>query len=290
VDWDPATNCGGCHVGSHHPTGVEWLESGHAQIDTAEGSYSARTGSCYSCHNGQGFVDVQINGLEPPPENLPFGTAVVCATCHDPHGSPNDHWLRAVDPVTLPTGDIVDAELGNTCVMCHGGRRTPEDMEDHLANGSNHFGPHHNCQGKLFYGVGGVEFAGYDYSSNHTHQFVSNDCAGCHMHGEEYIDEDHPAVTGHSFEPEVEACTCHGDIPDFDYDGGQTYIQGLLDQLYALLPKDLEGEIDTDPATTTRTEREAAWNYFLIVDDGSLGVHNPTYAEDVLLSAIAELD
>ena len=32
--------------------------------------------------------------------------------------------------------------------------------------------------------------------------------------------------------------------------------------------------------------RQALWNYFLIVDDGSAGVHNPAYVRDLLAASI----
>jgi hypothetical protein len=187
VSYDPMV-CGQCHTGSHHPTMDEFAMSAHGMMDISEGSYSARTGSCYPCHNGQGFVDVRIRGEEPPPENLPEGTKVGCSTCHDPHSVENEYQLRWVDPVDLPTGENVDGGIGNACIVCHGGRRTVDDMNDHLDNGSNHFGPHHNCQGKLFYGTGGFEFDGYTYVENHAHQVIGDACVGCHMYQADHED------------------------------------------------------------------------------------------------------
>jgi hypothetical protein len=35
--------------------------------------------------------------------------------------------------------------------------------------------------------------------------------------------------------------------------------------------------------------RQALWNYLLIIDDGSLGIHNPVYARQCLQAAVDKL-
>jgi hypothetical protein len=112
---------------------------------------------------------------------------------------------------------------------------------------------------------------------------------------------------GHTFEPTVEACQeCHGGISDFedilakeDYDGDLAVegVQLEVDCLKEILKDAVidaslsQGARDSltadfeavgDTLIATREQREAAYNYFFIDYDSSRGVHNTTYAIQLL--------
>ena len=98
---------------------------------------------------------------------------------------------------------------------------------------------------------------------------------------------------------------CHnGTITDFnrqawsDYDkdgkveGVQDEIDGLLAGLSGLLPKDASGAVLSSPVTTNNTteaQRKALWNYWLITNDGSRGIHNTKFAKELLEAAIQDM-
>jgi hypothetical protein len=54
---------------------------------------------------------------------------------------------------------------------------------------------------------------------------------------------------------------------------------------------DEDGEIDVSPVrgTFTITEAEAAWNYILLMEDKSMGAHNPKYAKALVQNSIEAL-
>jgi hypothetical protein len=114
-------------------------------------------------------------------------------------------------------------------------------------------------------------------------------------------------VGGHSWNMEAEyngqtiantaACTsCHKDLATFnrtavgDYDGDgkvegvQDEVDGLLKLVADKLAKDASGKMITsvDAKNTTELQRQALWNYNVIANDGSRGVHNTAFAVQVL--------
>ncbi len=83
---------------------------------------------------------------------------------------------------------------------------------------------------------------------------------------------------------------CHDDVEDFDIDGVQSEVQALLDQLEELLVAN--GLLDEEGHQLTGTFPEdhaaALWNWlFIAEEDGSLGVHNPSYTKALLEWSLA---
>jgi len=66
-------------------------------------------------------------------------------------------------------------------------------------------------------------------------------------------------------------------------------VQGLLDLVAAKLAKDDTGKIISDATKLTELQRMALWNYNLVKNDGSLGVHNTAYSIQVLQRTYREL-
>lgn len=295
----------------HHTQVEEWVESGHANaaggnIDDFNDEHYATSSSCGPCHTSEGFIaanDVAYADYEFGDERSFIG----CPTCHDPHkgeaGGGNYAQLRNVtaeevqytfplDPGEEGVPTMEGYGPAQTCVQCHHARRDNDDIDEQITLGDSHFGPHHSNQMDMYIGAGSYEIPGYTYDGVHQHQGITLACVECHMvretelHGELV---DHPF---HTWEPTVENCLpCHAGIPDFDVNGMQTQIQGKLDQLAVLHGyidfADLEANWDSEAPGVLVWEREALYAAFFIYDDGSTGLHNPTYANSLLDNAIA---
>jgi hypothetical protein len=97
----------------------------------------------------------------------------------------------------------------------------------------------------------------------------------------------------HSFAaPELSACTtCHSSATDFDVHDKLTYIQNnLIAPLEILLEE--EGILhDGHPVVGNYPIDvvSAFYNYALVVEDKSEGVHNPKYVEALLTNTIEAL-
>ena len=307
--------CGSCHNGAHHPTFDEWASSPHNGVIVE----AAESAGCAKCHNGVYSAEY----LDDPaafvnPSAVTDTMATTCAVCHDPHGNDNLANLRnaAATDVVLPDGTLVpEAGAGRLCMACHNGRRTPTNIEGQLNNGSAHFGPHHSNQGDMLAGTGAYEdlMPGFPWTSS-RHLAVREGCVHCHTHGH----AGDVVYTGHGFLPTVEACAeCHGPITEFDeilakedFDGnGQ--IQGVQSEIHGLLgilktaiidasasPEDSLALVTAaefsvavgDTNITTREQREAGYNYFFVEYDGSTGVHNTTYAIQLLQQSTLALN
>jgi hypothetical protein len=312
-----AALCGSCHEGEHHPTYTEWQDSPHG--NPAIASPAGRNG-CAHCHNGA-WADEYLDDPTHVFTGAPTDTlSIECAVCHDPHGNDNHSNLRnAVNDIALPDGLHPDAGAGRLCIACHNGRRTPESVEGQIENGTGHFGPHHSCQGDMLAGTGAYEDVNPSFSfraSNHLR--IQDGCVNCHTH---HVATELPFYTGHTFQPTTAACAqCHGPIEAFtdiiakdDYDGDaavegvQLEVEGLLERLaetiIAATPLEedrleleaayLEGtlsEVVGDTLKTTRAQRASAYNLFFVEFDHSRGVHNSTYAIQLLQQSILALE
>ncbi len=311
--------CGLCHEGARHGAFEEWRASAHGSFafyeeDGVTPEHNVTGASCVKCHNGKYYVEIQIEGEDPPAEDLTEvnedSAHISCAVCHDPHSNQFEHQLR-VDPdadVIIPFDDTpVSADSANICITCHNGRRTRADMDNFIAGGTFR-GMHPNNQGTTLFGIGGFEFPGFEYDKEHPHNTWNEEkCIACHMWTRDYIDADNPGIWGHSFEPRAEAClTCHvGDPATFK----DEFVEPFHEEVEALMAEFVEKypyKDMTDPANPVlliRPEdggppaddignqyRQAAWNYLYVEEDGTHGIHNPDYALDLLESAIAKLD
>jgi predicted CXXCH cytochrome family protein len=175
---DADNGCGECHSGVHHPFVDEWEQSKHAapnatviaQAVATPASYAA----CLDCHSAQGALrawGINADFIEkdaPIAEHL----GIVCAVCHDPHGSPNSAQLRF--PID------VASEEQNLCVKCHHKRAEPETQAATLR------GPH-SPEGPLLLGEGAGWFPpNFQPEVDRilsTHGSVANPrlCATCHV-------------------------------------------------------------------------------------------------------------
>ena len=146
-----------------------------------------------------------------------------------------------------------------------------------------HYGPHHGPQANFINGLGGYEFRS-DLSVKGAHQSGA-DCVSCHMHA------GGTDTGGHSWTVGIEACTsCHSDATDFDVHGGVTEIEGLLADLEAALKAanmlDEDGHAIEDVSYQADSVG-ALWNFLLVEEDASTGIHNPAYTKALLNNSIS---
>jgi hypothetical protein len=285
--------CMACH-GDDNSAGLlqasaQWVNSRHASGANTDRNYS----SCSGCHTSEGFLDKITTGELAPSYNNP--TAIHCFTCHAPHTNGNLE-LRLTDPQTLQDGTSEDIGPGNLCVSCHQSRRDVNTYVTDSVELSERWGPHHGPQGDMLFGSNGYEFDGWTYGDSQGHRTINaRGCVGCHFDGtQNYV------VGGHAFNMRGTVDTeeilntgvcaaCHGDTDDFDIGDVQTNTEALVDQLRTLLFN--AGLIDAedhpvDGALPTQDQAGAVWNFLVVHEDRSHGVHNPAYITDMLESAI----
>jgi len=301
--------CNQCHdAPTHHVKGTEWYNSRHAVAVEETGA------SCSRCHTAKGFMNYAAGA---PATETPYDV-ITCAACHEPHDAANTNQLRTLAAVTLMDKQTTitkdTAGKGLICMNCHMSRRDATNYVE-VTTGSNRYGPHHGPQGDMLAGANAMNY-GKDIPSSAHREVVKDTCVTCHMQEV----ESGPAFThagGHTFKLKwdsgtnvvelTEACVqCHGEIEDFnfkrqDFDGNgvvegvQTEVRGLLSTLAALLPPVGVAKTNHSPSNLAITsswnkqQLRAAYNYLFVVEDGSYGIHNLSYAVGVLKTSIADL-
>lgn len=282
-------SCTGCHDSTTLIAGkaAAWSTSLHG---TGESFMRGTSASCAGCHSGGGFSARIAAGLNPDELEAgdPNPTRQDCRTCHEIHTTYTtaDFALETTDPVELFTfaGQTFDGGLGNLCANCHQPRRAFPEAVDGMVEIVERFNTHYGVESAMLLGIAGAgEVVGKP--SSHATQ-VEDTCVTCHM-GEGRV---------HTFAPSVATCQgCHDGAENFDINGVQTQVQDLLDELESLLMARgllTEGEEGPVPVLSTVMEPYAAalWNWAYIAnEDGSLGVHNPTYTIALLEYSIEAL-
>ncbi|NIR47995.1 T9SS type A sorting domain-containing protein [candidate division KSB1 bacterium] len=298
----PAEQCGQCHQGQHTPYLENWLESKHAISNTNDNAFLQNLfrndPECSGCHTFQGFLEFvgetpeDTTNIVPDVQNPPGDESLplVCAACHDPHNALHEGQLR-LQPVDL-------------CAKCH----NPEDAEPPD-------NPHHSTD-SMFEGTGAFEFADVEYTRESTHQLLPRiqevKCIACHVFMTEFDDGGTPedptddvlANTGHTFFPRIEACQqsgCHingleipadsdPELSEFDHRGRRTFTKNLIDSLEAIVTNIEQNVLPTASPQDSMDYQIGLFNLRFAKNEGSVGVHNPEYAQDILESTIAFLD
>jgi len=180
VDYDTladtalTTSCSGCHTGVHTPFAEQWKQSAHGSGPGF--AVAAANASCAPCHEGRTAMLVKFgetgNYREKTSTTL---ERIECAVCHNPHGSPYEHQLRA--PLSEPS-------LDQLCVRCHSRSGTPPWS---VATGTGTSRGAHGAQGLLLLGLN-VGWIPPNFTYDTT-QIVSSHgtsanpqlCATCHV-------------------------------------------------------------------------------------------------------------
>jgi predicted CXXCH cytochrome family protein len=297
--------CGECHSGVHEPFLDEWKLSLHSKTHLATPTIATNT-MCWQCHVAQGILPawgINENYTEKTGANLP----VVCAVCHDPHGSANPKQLRfSLNAATL--GD-------NLCMKCHQRRAVPDTTGNSAA---------HSPEGPTLLGVAGWFPPGMNASDSlyGTHSSTDKNptlCAGCHVQRFTVTDKATGKFTfqstGHRFlatpcvdangQPTVtQTCdvttktyrscvnsSCHGTEAAarsaFTTDSVRIVtLYTELDRLLVLAKAKKPSDFGT--TGTYSTGRGATFNSGLAKKPGSY-VHNPFLIEQLLIASIAQV-
>lgn len=289
---DGTAFCLTCHNLTHrNELNAQYQMTRHFNA-TAVGYAGGRNG-CAKCHSHEGFVETVFTGMDTTAANIPIPTGIGCTTCHSTHETFDfendgaDYALRTIAPVDLLISDD-DLDFGGTsnlCAYCHQPRRAAPVADD---NGnfnitSSHYGPHHAPNATFVYGIGGYEVAGpetYPAPGENSHTSGSS-CVECHMGALE------DGKGAHTLIPTESACTkCHSNGAPSNAE-----IVTLLEELGTMLKA--EGVLDDEGHVVTGEfpvdVAGAFYNYALIEEDLSHGIHNPTYAKALLKNSIASL-
>ena len=296
------TECASCHnIATTEQVHASYLYSMHS-IETKAVwagnvplSQYANRSSCTLCHTKDGYTDYTRTGMvtgEPYPGD---DQKISCSTCHEKHTTFDfenegyDYALRSIGPVTLLTDETYAIDYqgtSNTCAVCHQPRRTPPvDDGSGMFEVYNHWGPHHGPQSTFLEGIQGAELTGsesYPGVGSATHRTGSS-CTSCHM------GESSGEIDGHhTMIPTPTACTtCHSN-------GVPSEVAGLAEDMATLEQLLEEIGIIMDghevPGVYSVTEAQAAWNYLLVNEDQSMGIHNPAYARALVKNSIETLN
>lgn len=265
--------------------------------------------NCAPCHTSQGFLEVLETGEPTTAEPIQNAAPINCRTCHMIHETytTTDWNLRAIASFTNLIGiqqDMTTAggdPTGNLCARCHQSRvaspviTDPTSVTDSLKPTSKRYGPHHGPQSLMLAGIGGYETGAKFTNSFHTGKTSCIDCHGADAVGN--------YTGGHSYRLVSEeegdnfnGCNmegCHVDLETFDYDGKQTIIE---EKLLVLLTKMQDaGVMDADGYVIPNVMYcqkmlATVYNFKMVEEDRSMGVHNFDYANGMLDAGIAYLE
>ena len=218
-------------------------------------------------------------------------------------GSSTNQWGQYLNTV-FSTQYVASVQI---CAQCHnsrGARWTDTSRP-----------PHHSPQYNILLGNAGELATGTATYQPGAHAALTNQCIACHMHSQPYTSEQSPAITGHSFRVEsLEICSqCHTDpqgvlqftTSAIDYQIQQvkagldfwatTKAPAALRTKYGTraweytnpggLSSGGSGPTTGEQALLPANIRKARYNMYLVLHDGTYGVHNPLFAVTLLDTA-----
>jgi len=180
ADTGLGNGCGECHTGVHTPFVEEWKQAnakGLSHSIVQSGTVGNTDPTCVGCHTAQGFLNQyapNANYVEKVTSSAQITAAnaqpLVCATCHEPHGSGNSHQLR----FSISAPNIDD----NLCIKCHQRRADPSQVTTRNSV--------HSPEGPTLLGLAGWFPPGMSAGDSiiGSHGTPSRNpqlCAGCHV-------------------------------------------------------------------------------------------------------------
>ncbi len=306
--------CGACHTGEHQPTFEQWSEARHSQIDEHVADYFTQgifLNTCGVCHSGD-FYHLSVLEGETVEDALLAGFApeamqpITCVICHDPHArtgnaaAPDegrDFQLRFRQSVSpTPSYSIADAtnpQRFNLCGQCHHSRGRTWTATSR--------GPHHSIQANIYAGEMPIDDPETQeplvLSRVSVHSFSVEQCSTCHMYREDFQSELAPAISGHLFSVDFKSCAAAGCHPSEESAIAvnatlRSEIQARADDILERLGNPDEwqytaadGPDEEGQAAIPDEIKQVRFLYEYVVNDGSLGVHNPAYVRSILEKA-----
>ena len=280
--------CKACHndtslISGHQTT---WETTKHGSGTTT--AYAGFRPGCNGCHSGGGFSDRIAAGMKTADIKTadPNASRIDCRACHQVHKTfTRTQWdLESVASGKLEaSGATYDGGMGNLCANCHQPRTAfPKATDGKVKVDSTHWGAHHGPVSSMILGVGGGMVEGKPAPH---YSMVKDTCVACHLGGA-------GPNANHTFLPNVATCvTCHADAKNFDVKGVQTTIKDKLAKVEAALKAKKLLDKDGVMIVGEYPEAQAAalWNFLMVTEDKSNGVHNSVYANAMLDAALVAL-
>ncbi|HZR17741.1 MAG TPA: multiheme c-type cytochrome [Verrucomicrobiae bacterium] len=323
-----STVCGGCHaeiigphsfagVAPHPPTYEEWKSSPHSSV-VEDMNPTNRIDSCGRCHSGT----ARWTMLEGKP--LPAGDAnlgIQCINCHEPHSkTANPHQLynplASTNDYSITTSGTLAAQYNpyiNVCAQCHNHRGASWTSSSRA--------PHHSPQYNLLIGTVGLLDSGAPPHQPGSHALrIQNQCVGCHMQSTNSVNGAQPATSGHTFQVQAyDTCLACHPLPEQLAHFTQSAISNQVQTIKAALdlwavtkaPQALSAKYGTraweystpgdlspggpGPSSAEQTQipvniQKARFNLYLVLYDGSFGVHNGPFTVTLLDTAETWVD
>jgi len=317
--------CGTCHTGTHSPFVDQWVQSGHGTVEPAANGNA----SCIGCHSGQGALARFDNKAAYLEQNSATWQPITCAVCHDPHGSDNPHQLRyPINTADLGTNLCMQCHYRNSTPTPSSSRGAHSPQGPMLLGEAGWIPPnfaYDETQQASTHGTGanpnlcaGCHVEAYDVTDKATGKFVVHSTGHlfraipCQDSTGAPVYNDNCADSSRRFN----ACTlsgCHASAAQAMAD--RQVLQGRLQSLARTIWVDANGngKVDafptdsglvalvkandttqfeiTGPNANVETVGKGAWFNADMIQraDGSWGVHNPIYAEALLLGTIDAL-
>ncbi len=245
-------------------------------------AYAGGRNDCAKCHSAEGFIETVWTGLDTTATGFQLPTPVRCKACHDFHSSldfenePNSAVRQTMAVTLIASGDVVefDNDESNLCMACHQAREDAPDDTDGTAivEIEEHWGPHHGPQANLINGLAGYEYRGEVAS---VMGGGPHDCISCHM--SEVVGD---TIGGHTWVADTEACAgCHTVVDAHDE------LVALQAALITAEMLDASGHA-IEEVSYQADSAGALWNYLLLEEDASMGIHNSAYALDLIDESI----
>ncbi len=257
--------------------------------------------ACAACHDGT----VYATGVFTDPEEFDdlriHTTGLDCQACHTGTGKEvmdsgvvSLAWFDDNDINHFFDADY-SAGTAALCISCHTGRQDPVANRDSQSGAFVHYA----APAAINTGLGGMEYAGVDYASTAIHANLQDSCVSCHM------PETEDGYKVHSFAPDNayidNACgTCHPGWTDFNETGLKDTVAVNLELLNATIVDFIDGAVSVSFGRGGGVEMEdgdtvgwndesvpleayiAAYNYYLILNDGGAYAHNPAYVKSLM--------
>jgi cytochrome c553 len=303
------SSCGQCHSGSVR---ISLLRQDPLPFGSADIGIVCAT--CHDTHDQHVWTNA-LSGVFAFSNALSGRTFVFTNTqigalytnqLRNPLASTNDYFITTSGVFTNQYNPNV-----NACAQCHNHRGASWTSSSRP--------PHSSLQYNMLLGTVGEMSDGSAPNFPAEHSRIENQCVACHMQRSAYQSDAQPAVTGHTFEvASYNACIpCHGNYVPLLVGLTQGAVSNQVQQVKAdldlwattLAPASLQaaygaraweytnpGSLSSGgPGPTNATQQalipiniqKARFNLYLVVNDGSLGIHNPFYALKLLDAADA---
>jgi hypothetical protein len=303
---DANESCTECHTSSAviEAKLAQWSESVHATGENA--AYANRSG-CVQCHTSQGFLEAVAEGSTANVSVPQNPMQINCYTCHKIHSTfSSDDWAftkPGAETLILKYAGVsvtYDHGTSNQCVACHQARDvSPAPVLDgpDFAITSSRIGVHHAPMSNMLLGKIPFELPGASYPTSNPHA-GDEGCVTCHMAtpygymaGGHNMGMTYSAHGGPETLNTTGCLTCHADAASVNTNFAelQAAITAKLDTLQFQLTTAGIYDPATELAKTGTFKANAVLaylNYDAVVQDKSLGVHNPGYITALLDNSI----